>query len=163
VTMFGDVGGSVRGFIGDTLQTLYDKGKDLGQGLINGVKDALAGLKDIVVAALNEVITAYNNIMPGTQFDLPTIGGGGGTAPAPGGGGAGAPGGGGGGGFGQFTPVGFPIGGGAGGGGVTLIVNNYGLTVPEVAEQLHNYLRDLLEGGATTAPTVPGGGAVTVN
>jgi phage-related protein len=163
VTFFGDVGGSVLGFIGDTLQTLYDKGKDLGQGLINGVKDALAGLKDIVVAALNEVITAYNNIMPGTQFDLPTIGGGGGTAPAPGGGGAGAPGGGGGGGFGQFTPVGFPIGGGAGGGGVTLIVNNYGLTVPEVAEQLHNYLRDLLEGGATTAPTVPGGGAVTVN
>jgi TP901 family phage tail tape measure protein len=163
VTFFGDVGGSVLGFIGDTLQTLYEKGKDLGTGLINGVKDALAGLKDIVIAALNEVIVAYNNLMPGTQFDLPTIGGGGGTTPAPGGGGTPTPLPGGGGGSGM-TEFGFPIGlgGGAGGGGVTLIVNNYGLTVPEVAQQLHSALAQLLDGGGG-ATTAPGTGPITVN
>jgi hypothetical protein len=162
VTFFGDVGGSVLGFIGDTLGLLFDKGRDLGQGLVDGVQAALAGLRDIVVNAINEVIGAYNSIpvLP----DIPLIGGGGGgsTAPAPGGGGTGAPGGGGGGGFGQFTPVGFPIDGGAGGGGVTLIVNNYGLTVPEVAQQLHAALAQLLDGGGG-ATTAPGTGPITVN
>jgi hypothetical protein len=162
VTFFGDVGGSVVGFVGDTLGLLFEKGKDLGQGLVDGVQAALAGLRDIVVNAINEVIGAYNSLpLP----DIPLIGGGGGggTAPAPvtpgGGGSLGGAGGSGG----EFTPFAMPLGGLPEGTGIAIVVNNYGLTVPEVAEQLHAYLAQLLDGGGPAPSTAPGGGAVTVN
>jgi hypothetical protein len=160
VTFFQDVGGSVLGFIGDTLTTLYGKGKDLGQGLVDGFRAALDGLKTHVTELFNWLVQEWNKLPTPPFPDLPVVIGQGQTVTerTPGGtGGAG-----GGGNVPGLTPVGFPIGGGAGGGGVTLIANFYGLTVPEVADQLHSYLAQLLDGGAT-APSVPGGGAVTVN